>query len=112
IGATQSEVSKSYGWLRRKLFHEHLINLSGNNYQIAIDPVVNFQGGALNNPNPSGIGYMNTRGFIIGGRLGKKVTFTSSYLENQAVFPQYISDFVEYSQVVPGQGHARDFGDK
>lgn len=110
LGATQSSESKSYGWLRRKLFHEHLINLSGDNYAVTIDPVVNFQGGALN--DPSDIGYVNTRGFTIEGRLGKKVSFRSSYLENQAVFGQYISDFVEYRKVVPGQGHARDYGDK
>ncbi|WP_417608037.1 gliding motility protein RemB [Owenweeksia hongkongensis] len=109
VGSVQSKKSKSYGWLRRKAFHEHLFNLEGDNYWVTIDPIVNFQGGVLN--DPSGVGYVNTRGFNVEGRLGEKVTFKSSYLENQAVFPQYISDFVEYRKVVPGQGHARDFGD-
>lgn len=99
----------SYKWLRRKLFHEHLITLSGEDYQLTIDPIVNFQGGVTSGSDE--INYVNTRGFLIEGRLGKKVSFTTSYLENQAVFPGYISDFAKYRDVVPGQGHQRPFGE-
>lgn len=99
--------STEYKWLRRKAFHEHLINMSGDDYEITIDPVVNFQGGITSGSDD--INYVNTRGFSMEGRLGKKVTFRSSYLENQAVFPGYISDFTNYRSVVPGQGHQRPF---
>jgi len=106
IGANSST---SKGWLSRKLFHEHLIQLSGKDYELTIDPVVNFQGGITQGSDA--INYVNTRGFTLEGRLGKKVTFRSSYLENQAVFPGYVSQFATFRDVVPGQGHQRTFGD-
>ncbi len=96
-------------WLWRKAFQEHLVDVSGKNFWFTIDPVVNFQVGT-DLENSGDFKYVNTRGFTIEGRLGKKVSFTSSYLENQADFPGYIADYTRYRNVVPGQGFARPFG--
>ena len=55
--------------------------------------------------------YTNTRGYIIEGDLGQKISFFSSFRENQAVFPSYIHEYVLSNKVVPGQGYAREFKD-
>ncbi len=101
--------SPKKSWLYRKLFLEHLVDVGGKDYRIIIDPVVNFQGGFDPNYPGSDILFVNTRGFNIEGSIGSKFTFQTSYLENQARFPQYITDFTQEHLVVPGQGYARVF---
>ena len=96
-------------WLYRKLFLEHLVDIDREDFAIMIDPIVNFQGGIDPEFKGSDALFVNTRGFNLEGRIGRKFTFQSSYLENQARFPQYISDFTETHRVVPGQGFARDY---
>lgn len=96
-------------WLWRKAFQEHLIDVSGKNYWFTIDPIVNFQAGV--DATEEGFKYVNTRGFNLEGRLGSKFSFQSSFLENQAIFPGYISDYTLYRNVVPGQGLQRPFND-
>ncbi len=108
-GSEGWEQTLSFGykkWLWRKAFQEHLIDVKGRNYWFTADPVVNFQLGAEGD-----LMFVNTRGFNLEGRLGTKFTFSSSFLENQAIFPTYISDYITYRDVVPGQGYQRDFGD-
>ncbi len=96
-------------WFGRKAFDQSLAFIKGDNYEFRIDPIVNFQFGSESQSD--GLKFRNTRGISIEGRLGKKVTFASSFVENQAIFPSYIDDFTKQWQVVPQMGHARKFGD-
>ncbi|MGB0178092.1 MAG: hypothetical protein ACPF9D_13065, partial [Owenweeksia sp.] len=95
-------------WFWRKAFDESFVKLSGDKYELTIDPLGNFQYGY--DLTDESIPYTSSRGFAISGRLGKGFSFSSSFLENQARFPQYVSDFAENYNVVPGQGYAREFG--
>lgn len=94
-------------WFWRKLFDESLIKLKGKNYELNIDPVVNFRLGY--DTEDSRTLYTNTRGFSVEGKLGKNFTFSSSFLENQARFPAYVADLSTYNKVVPGQGFSRSY---
>ncbi len=98
------------GWFGRKLWNEHLVHIKENEVILSIDPIVNFQGG-IDVSGSRELLYTNTRGFNVEGQLGQHFSFQTSYLENQAVFPEYISHFVQRQEVVPGQGFARDFGE-
>ncbi len=112
-GALASDSSLAFPykqWFWRKAFNEHLIEIEKEDYAITIDPIVNFQGG-FGDANQARTYFVNTRGFNVEGRIGQQFTFKTYYLENQAFFPSYISDFVRYRRVVPGQGFARTFGD-
>ncbi len=93
-------------WLGRKIFDEHLAEIRGRDYYITVDPVVNFRGAFDPRLADEDIYYVNTRGFNIEARLGEKVSFATSFLENQALFPHYIRSF---EGVIPGQGKARRF---
>jgi hypothetical protein len=97
-------------WFWRKLFNEHLIELESEDYALTINPLMHFEAG-FGDAGQSNPYYTNSRGFNIDGRIGKQFTFNTHFLENQAFFPAYISNFVQQTSVVPGQGKGRDFGD-
>lgn len=94
------------GWLWRKAFNEHLIDVQGEDYHLTINPLVNLRLGADPFKEDEKFYYVNTRGFSIEGQIGEHVSFSTSFLENQARFPDYIRSF---PRVVPGQGRARSF---
>lgn len=99
-------------WVGRKLFNESFIHVENDDYAFRIDPVVDFSIGNQNTSieTPYSTTWNNTRGFYIEGRIGHEVSFMTSYLENQSVFPTYVSSRVDSMGVVPGYGVARDFG--
>lgn len=104
-----NEAHKGKGWWNRKLWHERLITVSDQDYSFSINPLVNFQYGYEENADYR---FINTRGFILEGRIGQKFSFYSTFLENQGRFPQYISNYARLRRVIPGQGSLiRPFGE-
>ena len=99
--------SNSSSWYLRKLFSEHFIILKGEDYKVLASPIINLSKGKEVNEDKNR--FTNTRGFLIEGDLGKKISFFSSFVENQSVFPNYVDNFIKKNTVVPGQGYARDF---
>ena len=56
--------------------------------------------------------FTNTRGFIIDGHIGSKVSFHTSFVENQSIFPNYIDSMIRTptnDYVIPGQGRGRSY---
>ena len=51
----------------------------------------------------------NTRGIIADGKLGDRFTYYAFFLENQSVFPSYITDKIVQKSVglFPGRGESR-----
>ncbi len=94
-------------WIMRKMRVEHLIRAKTEDFQINIDPVVNFE---LTQSGPTKEnGFVNTRGFMIQGSIGKNVSFATSFFENQATFVSYIDAFIAQRRVIPGQGVPKNF---
>ena len=101
---TQSDYSN---WYLRKIFSEHFFLLKGDDYRVFSSPIINF---TLGKEFVEGRNTLtNTRGFIVEGDLGKKISFFSSFAENQSIFPNYIDAHIRDNRVVPGQGYARYF---
>ena len=103
----EKNISDYSNWYLRKLFSEHFIILKGEDYKVLASPVVNFSKGKELNQSKNT--FTNTRGFLIEGDLGKKISFYSSFVENQSIFPNYVDGFIKEKRVVLGQGYARDF---
>ena len=99
--------SKHYSWFTQKLFKENLIILDKPDIYFTIDPIFNFLGGKDISDTSNNSMYQNTRGLMIKGYFGKKVSFYTSFLENQARFPDYISKFINNNDVVPGSGRVK-----
>ena len=89
------------------MFSEHLIIMKGNDYKVTASPIINFSKGKESAGGNST--FVNTRGIIVEGDLGKSISFYTSFSENQAVFPNYIDAFIRKNKIIPGQGYARDF---
>ena len=107
-------ISRRYdkSYVSRKLFHEHLISLDTGMVKLTIDPLLNLEFGRELQDDPRAIPlYKNTRGFNVKLMLGDKVAIESSFRENQANLPQYLSYRVGQTQEAYGQGSVKKFGD-
>ena len=93
-------------WFFRKWNKEHFIQEQTDDFSLIINPILNLEIGK--EKGNSKLIWTNTRGIIADGKLGKKFSFYSSFLENQSVFPRYITNniFSKSSWIVPGQGEA------
>ncbi len=108
-----AEIPKSRSLLYRKLKEEHLVIVGAPGFYLTIDPVFNLELG-FDGKDTSVHGdttqlFKNTRGVMIRGSIGKKVSFKSSFYENQAFLPVYLSDFEDRYDVIPGQGRTKRF---
>ncbi len=72
----------------------------GENYAIKIDPVLNLQVGF----DQDIYRFINSRGIVLRGWLGKKVGFYTQFSDNQARFAQYVNDYVFDNNAIPGEG--------
>ena len=88
-------------WVRRKLTQEHLLNFKGDDYYVYADFLPDLQVGRDVKDGKNT--WLNTRGFQFGGNVGKEFSFYTSGYENQGVFSNYYTQFVDKNLVVPGQ---------
>ncbi|HEX8609529.1 MAG TPA: gliding motility protein RemB, partial [Pedobacter sp.] len=88
-------------WLRRKATEEHLLQVSTPEYTVYADFLPDFQIGR--EFDESKTTWKNTRGFQVGGTIGKKFSFYTNGFENQGVFANYITEFIDSNQVVPSE---------
>ncbi len=87
------------------VFNTDFIGARTDDFYIGINPIVDFQVGKDGSKSI----WVNTRGAEVKGTIGDNFAFYTNLRENQAVFPDYITDFANVNRVVPGQGHARTF---
>ena len=99
---------RAHKWFWKKLRKESFMQVDSAKYTIKIDPYFDF-GLSKGLKQDSGKYMVNSRGIIIHGTVGKNFNFNTAYVENQATFPDYISNYVKTTKVVPGQGFAKDF---
>ena len=93
------------------LFNRSLVQFKKGDFSFTIDPLMNFQlGKDLDSAHTS---YINTRGILVNAQLGKYVSVTTSFYENQSRFNDYRHERVLQSgrRIVPGQGLGKAFGD-
>lgn len=103
------------GWLGRKLWDEHLVQIQAEDYWFTIDPVLDLQLGKDTDADFSTT-YNNTRGLYIQGGLGRKLSFSTSVFESQGRFAQYYNQYAESLKafgvdpaIVPGRGIGKSF---
>lgn len=98
---------RNTNFIIRKLFNEHLVQFYKKDFALYFDFMPDFQIGKEFKRSST---WLNTRGFQMGGRIGKEIYFHTSFYENQGKFPGYLTDYIKSSTVVPGQGYVRNFG--
>lgn len=89
------------------LFNRSLIAFERGDFAFSIDPLLNFEYGK--DMNETDASWINTRGILVNAKLGKMVSVSSSFYENQAMFNDYRRDLVSASAVIPGQGRPKAY---
>lgn len=93
------------------VFYKHLIRIEPKkeNFFLRLDPLFNLETGRDILDTLNRRLYTNTRGFYGSGSIGKDFYFETLFAENQSVFPNYIANSNNASQVIPGQGRWKTF---
>ncbi|TDO77965.1 TonB-like protein [Flavobacterium chryseum] len=125
---TYAEVSKYYNlkavneslqknvstWLGRKFWNQNLVQIEGEDYWLALNPILDLQMGKASDIDPST--YVNTRALNFKGGLGKQINFTTTIFESQGRFAGYYNNYAETLKpsggnpaIVPGMGIAKRF---
>ena len=96
---------KVWNWIA----YDNMVQVNQPDFKLTIDPLVNF-GGGLDLEDQRGL-WVNTRGIAVNADIGekRKVSINTTFRENQAKFPTYLSNFIRTRDVVPGQGKVRNF---
>ena len=93
-------------WLYRKLFREHLLEVNEDDFTFYASILPDLQ---LGHSSVNGGTWLNTRGVIAGGTIGKNLTFRTEFYENQGKFPAYIDAYGRTNLIVPGQGEWKSY---
>lgn len=103
--AAGTEITRN-SWVTRKLFNEHLVQVKKDDYNVYLDFLPDFQIGKdyVNKTDT----WLNTRGFQVGGNIGKKFTFYTAGFENQGRFADYYVKSIDRTTIVPGQAYNRN----
>jgi hypothetical protein len=90
------------------VFNTNLISVTKKDYGFTIDPMFDFgYGYDFANDRSS---WVNTRGFLVEGYLGKTFAFSSRFYESQSKVPLWIDKYISLRNVMPGQGRVKPFG--
>ncbi|WP_040628376.1 hypothetical protein [Mucilaginibacter paludis] len=98
--------NKSYGY--RKLFSEHLIDIQHPGYTLYGDVLPDVQIGR--DFSGSKNTWLTTLGYQVGGTIGSKFSFYGSGYNNRSAFPDYLTNYINTSGVVPGQTRVTNRG--
>jgi len=93
----------------KRFFCDDLFRWKTDTSMVRINPLFNFENGRDRDTGESW--FVNTRGAMVEGRLGRNIGFYADIYENQATFPQYIDKFARNRNIVPGQGERKKFGE-
>lgn len=91
----------------RKLFNEHLVEVHKEDHTFYLDFLPDFVIGKDLVGSGKRNTWLNTRGFQVGLTVKDKLTFHANAFENQAVFPNYLTDYINKADVIPGQGNTK-----
>lgn len=101
-----TDTAGHHSWVHRKLFNEHLIEVNHQDYTFFADYLPDLVIGRDFSNNRTT--WINTRGFQLGGTVGKNFYFYTSGFENQAAFPDYLNTYINQTGMVPGQAYDRN----
>ncbi|MCF8257830.1 MAG: hypothetical protein K9J06_09760 [Flavobacteriales bacterium] len=94
-------------WVGRKMVMESLLRVDSAKFQVFFDPVFQMDYGYDLEGKVAHV--VNTRGFVCSGSIGRKLSFITTFYENQSTFLPYMSDWIERNKVIPGQGWLKPF---
>jgi hypothetical protein len=82
-----------YYWITQKLFKENFLIFEGDDFWVAVDPIVDLELGTDLSEDSLRRFFWNTRGVRVQAKFFNRVAFTTMVYENQATVPTYQSNF-------------------
>lgn len=104
------DTTRHHTWAHRKLFDEHLIDVKNKEYTFYVDFLSDYVIG--HDQAGSKSTWLNTRGYQLGGTIGKNFYFYTRGFENQGAFPKYMNNYINDVGIVPGQAYDRTYNRK
>ena len=97
-------------WCKEHFFENHFITAESENCSLTINPLFIFEARKMKDDTSSYL-TRNTRGIEAFGHLGSHISFYTSFYENQGGFFPYEMSLIDSTDVIPGQGHGKEFKD-
>lgn len=94
--------------LLRKIFNEHLIEVNSDENQFFVDFLPDFVIGTDLIADDKRTTWLNSAGLQLGWQHKKKLTFFANVFANRGVFQNYLSEYMDVNEVVPGQGNVNN----
>lgn len=110
------DTAEYYYAVTEKIFSAHLLELDKPDFKIYADVLFDFGFGKetvdqISPDREESSLFQNTRGFVVQGEIGKNVFFYTDFKENQGRYSGYVNRFVDSTQVFPGSGRVKPFGE-
>ncbi|MBR4678707.1 MAG: hypothetical protein IKO99_11970 [Bacteroidales bacterium] len=98
-------------WLYTHFFEDDFLKFASKDFSLTVNPVLDMEIFSQDNAKEDKDYFLNTRGFEIFGRLGKRIHFKTEFFENQARFLPFTDSIIKKvkKSIVPAQGHAKAF---
>ncbi len=98
-------------WLYTHFFEDDFLKFASKDFSLTVNPVLDMEIFSQDNAKEDKDYFLNTRGFEIFGRLGKRIHFKTDFFENQARFLPFTDSIIKKvkKSIVPAQGHAKAF---
>lgn len=100
------DTTRKRSWFHRKIFSEHLLEYNQPDYTFYLSFLPDFQVGRSSVNKTI---WLNTRGAVAGGKLGKNFEFRAEFFENQARMPKYLDHQARLTYIMPGQAEIKDY---
>lgn len=92
-------IASKRSWIHNFL-NTDLLKVEHEDYSFSLNPLFHFE-----IAEDDARRYVNTRGVEVKGRVGSKISFYSSFYENQLLLPEYLEQYIKTNDyVMPGQG--------
>jgi len=84
-----------------------LFETHSKDFDLVINPMLNI--GMMKEDNNGQKLFYNSRGISVRGRIAKRVGFNASITDNQERYPEYVQEWTNKWQAIPGQGYYKAF---
>ncbi|QHT72066.1 capsule assembly Wzi family protein [Rhodocytophaga rosea] len=84
-----------------------LYQYRSDDFEVHINPVLYLGAGVASDESANP--FINTRGVEVRGMIAKKIGFYTFMTDNQATFPEYVRERINFYNAVPGEGYWKRF---
>jgi hypothetical protein len=99
--------SEHHSWGYRKLFNEHMIDVKSPGSTFYADLLPDFGiGRDFSNKQTTST---TSLGLQVGGTVGNKFYYNISGYQSSAIFPEYMSTYINQVGIIPGQAYAKTY---